>query len=307
MFGRRATSDIHSEARGAVPNGGRSVLGVGACGGCGGARNGESGVAGNEWFQGNPLVELNDIDFAYRGYGDGETHPVLRDFSMTIQRGECVALLGPNGAGKTTIMRIINALEFPSDGEYRLGGTTVTRSMIKSKNSLFAKSLHQHVGFVFQNSDTQLFCPSVEEEIAFGPMQMGLPSEEITQRVHDVIALFGLEHLRDRAPYRLSGGEKKRVAIACCMSLNPDLLVLDEPTDGLDERNTDVVVSVLRAFVQAGKTILFSTHHSDIVTQLDARIVRIEPLTDSMADGSTDNSEDGLADGSMNDPAMTEC
>ncbi|RSX53645.1 cobalt ABC transporter ATPase [Bifidobacterium goeldii] len=245
-----------------------------------GTRNANSSV-GAEWFRGDPLVELSDIDFSYRGHSDGHAHPVLRGFSMTINRGECVALLGPNGAGKTTIMRIINALEFPDSGDYRLGGTSVKRSIVEAKNSLFAKALHQHVGFVFQNSDTQLFCPSVEEEIAFGPMQMGLPDAEVTHRVDDVIALFGLSQLRDRAPYRLSGGEKKRVAIACCMSLNPDLLVLDEPTDGLDERNTDIVVDVLRAFVAAGKTVLISTHHHDIVERLNARIVRITPLVES--------------------------
>lgn len=254
------------------------------------------------WFGGDPLVSLEHIDFSYRdmagaslpsggaddagasgasgasGLTGAGAHPVLRDFSMTIARGECVALLGPNGSGKTTIMRMINALEFPDAGTYRCGGTPVTRAAIETKNSLFAKALHQRIGFVFQNSDTQLFCPSVEEEIAFGPMQMGLPDAEVDRRVDDMVALFGLERFRQRAPYHLSGGEKKRVAIACCMSMNPDLLVLDEPTDGLDERNTDVVVDVLRSFVQAGKTILFSTHHHDIVERMSPRIITVHPI-----------------------------
>lgn len=229
-----------------------------------------------------PLVELDHIGFSYHDpYGSEtgwqETDAVLHDFSMTIQRGECVALLGPNGVGKTTIMRIINALEFPDAGTYRFCGTAVTRARVEERDGLFAKALHQRIGFVFQNSDTQLFCPSVAEEIAFGPMQMGLDDAEVRARVDDMIALFGLERLRDRAPYRLSGGEKKRVAIACCLSMNPDLLVLDEPTDGLDERNTDVVVRVLRAFVEAGKTVLLSTHHHDIVERLEARVVRVTP------------------------------
>lgn len=229
-----------------------------------------------------PLVELDHIGFSYHDpYGSGidsqETDAVLHDFSMTIRRGECVALLGPNGVGKTTIMRIINALEFPDAGTYRFCGTAVTRARVEERDGLFAKALHQRIGFVFQNSDTQLFCPSVAEEIAFGPMQMGLDEAEVRARVDDMIALFGLERLRDRAPYRLSGGEKKRVAIACCLSMNPDLLVLDEPTDGLDERNTDVVVRVLRAFVEAGKTVLLSTHHHDIVERLEASVVRVTP------------------------------
>ncbi|KFJ02974.1 cobalt ABC transporter ATPase [Bifidobacterium subtile] len=300
------------------------------------------------WFQGEPLVELRDIDFSYREYetaeggddgsknssrgnadnsdvrsdvatvgarGDmrggardgprGDTqgtaqgntrqinaqqgfasrqghnrrpwtaHTVLDKVSLTIERGECVALLGPNGSGKTTLMRIINALEFPDAGEYRYAGTSVTRKLVQAKNSAFAKTLHQRIGFVFQNSDTQLFCPSVEEEIAFGPLQMGLSQTMVRQRVEDMIGIFGMESMRQRAPYRLSDGEKKRVAIAACLSLNPELLVLDEPTDGLDERNTDMVVRVLQAFVASGKTILFSTHHRDIVRRLDARVADV--------------------------------
>ena len=129
----------------------------------------------NSWFRGDPLVELNHIDFSYKDYGDADdetsSHAVLRDFSLTVERGERVALLGPNGSGKTTLMRIINALEFPDSGEYRFGGTPVVREEVEAKNSLFAKALHQRIGFVFQSSDTQLFCPSVEEEIAFGPLQ----------------------------------------------------------------------------------------------------------------------------------------
>lgn len=136
----------------------------------------------NSWFRGDPLVELNHIDFSYKDYGDADdetsSHAVLRDFSLTVERGERVALLGPNGSGKTTLMRIINALEFPDSGEYRFGGTPVVREEVEAKNSLFAKALHQRIGFVFQSSDTQLFCPSVEEEIAFGPLQMGLPDAE---------------------------------------------------------------------------------------------------------------------------------
>nr|WP_240541390.1 ABC transporter ATP-binding protein [Bifidobacterium santillanense] len=200
---------------------------------------------------------------------------VLDDFNLTVERGECVALLGPNGVGKTTVMRIINALEFPTAGEYRFGGEPVTRAAVEKRNSRFAKALHQRIGFVFQNSDTQLFCPSVGEEIAFGPMQMGLPDAEIDRRVNDIVDLFDLGEYVDRAPYRLSGGEKKRVAVACVMSLNPDLMVLDEPTDGLDEANTALVVRVLKAYVEAGKTVLLSTHHHDIVEALGARIVRM--------------------------------
>lgn len=171
-----------------------------------GRRGNLAAVFGAEGESG-PLVELDHIGFSYHdpygsGAGSRETDAVLHDFSMTIRRGECVALLGPNGVGKTTIMRIINALEFPDAGTYRFCGTAVTRARVEERDGLFAKALHQRIGFVFQNSDTQLFCPSVAEEIAFGPMQMGLDDAEVRARVDDMIALFGLERLRDRAPYR---------------------------------------------------------------------------------------------------------
>ncbi|NMN01072.1 cobalt ABC transporter ATPase [Bifidobacterium sp. DSM 109958] len=230
------------------------------------------------WFSGDPIVELEHVDFAYRAAADmgaGTARPVLHDFSMTVRRGECVALLGPNGSGKTTIMTIVNALAFPDAGTYRLGGTPVERARVEARDSPFAKALHQRVGYVFQNAEVQLFCPSVREEIAFGPQQMGLPDAEVDRRVRDMAALFGLDALLERPPYQLSGGERKRVALACVMSMNPDLLVLDEPTDGLDERNTDVLVRALRGFAAAGKTVLFSTHHDDIVRELGARVVRL--------------------------------
>jgi cobalt/nickel transport system ATP-binding protein len=226
------------------------------------------------WFNGDPLLSLDNIEFAY-GDADSGARPVLDGYSMRINRGEVVSLTGPNGSGKTTLMRIINALEFPNAGQYRLGGTLVTRVLMQ--NQSFAKQLHQKIGFVFQNSDTQLFCPSVQEEIAFGPRQMGLSEEEIEHRVNSISSMFQLERLMDRAPYRLSGGEKKRVAIACCLSLRPELLVLDEPTDGLDEDNTWLVIRLLRALAQSGMTILISTHHSDIVEALEARRVAVFP------------------------------
>ena len=223
-----------------------------------------------------PLVELRGACFAYPGVDGDPAREVLRGFDMVLDRGESVALLGPNGSGKTTIMRILNGLEFLSAGEYRFDGNPITRETLADKR--FAKRLHQRIGFVFQNSETQLFCPSVAEEIAFGPAQMGLPDEEIRRRTSDILRLFELERFSDRAPYRLSGGEKKRVAIACCMSLNPDLLVLDEPTDGLDERNTALVVRVLNQFVAAGKSILVSTHHHDIVEALHSRRIPVHPI-----------------------------
>ena len=121
------------------------------------------------------------------------------------------------------------------------------------------------MGFVFQNADAQLFCATVGEEVAFGPAQMGLPADELERRVRDAMGLFQVADLADVSPYQLSGGQKKRVALAAVVSMNPDILVLDEPTNGLDEDSCDIVVNFLLAYVAAGKTVLMSTHHQDLV------------------------------------------
>lgn len=215
----------------------------------------------------DPVMAFDHVSFAY---GD---HTVVDDVSFQIGRGEIVALLGPNGSGKTTIMRIMNGLEFPSAGEVRFEGEPITRAALADQ--ITAKRFHQRLGFVFQNADDQLFCPSVEEEVAFGPAQMGLSDEEIDRRVTDALALFGIGGLAPLAPYRLSGGQKKRVALASIVSMNPDALVLDEPTNGLDEDSADAVTAFLLAYARAGKTVVVSTHHRDFVEELGARPIRI--------------------------------
>ena len=144
------------------------------------------------------------------------------------------------------------------------------------KDSAAAQRFHQRVGFVFQNADAQLFCATVGEEVAFGPAQMGLPADELDRRVHDAMELFQVADLVDASPYQLSGGQKKRVALAAVVSMNPDILVLDEPTNGLDEDSCDIVVNFLLAYVAAGKTVLMSTHHQDLVRRLGARAIYID-------------------------------
>ena len=164
-----------------------------------------------------PLIEFSHVSFAY---GDAT---VVDDVSFAVNHGEIVALLGPNGCGKTTLMRIMNGLEFADSGTVMFEGERVDRAL--AKDELAAKRLHQRMGYVFQNADDQLFCPSVEEEAAFGPAQMGLPEEEVDRRVADALALFSISDLAPLAPYRLSGGQKKRVTLAAIVSMNPDVLV----------------------------------------------------------------------------------
>ena len=226
---------------------------------------GASGAAGAEV---TPLIEFRDVVFSYAG------HTVVDGVSLQVNRGELVALLGPNGCGKTTIMRLINGLEVPSAGTYLFDGETVDAAYLA--DPVRSQRFHQRVGFVFQNADAQLFCATVGEEVAFGPAQMGLPADELERRVRDAMELFQVADLVDASPYQLSGGQKKRVALAAIVSMNPDILVLDEPTNGLDEDSCDIVVNFLLAYVAAGKTVLMSTHHQDLVRRLSARAIYID-------------------------------
>ena len=199
---------------------------------------------------------------------------IFSDFSLDIDSGVRLCVCGPNGCGKTTIMRLINGLELADAGAYLFDGRVVDAAYLK--DSTAAQKFHQRVGFVFQNADAQLFCATVGEEVAFGPAQMGLPADELERRVCDAMELFQVADLVDASPYQLSGGQKKRVALAAVVSMNPDILVLDEPTNGLDEDSCDIVVNFLLAYVAAGKTVLMSTHHQDLVRRLGARAIYID-------------------------------
>ena len=174
------------------------------------------------------MITLEKVCFAY------EHEVALRYVNLQIEKGDSVVIQGPNGCGKSTLIRLLNGIIYPSEGHYFYNDHEITEKALKDRQ--FAKWFHQQMGYVFQNADTQLFCGSVEEEIAFGPVQMGLSETEIRQRTEDCLQLFGIEKLRERPPYHLSGGEKRKVSLACILSLNPEVLILDEPLAGLDEK-----------------------------------------------------------------------
>lgn len=214
-----------------------------------------------------PIIECNNLCYAYDNY------IALRQVNFTVSAGETVVLQGPNGCGKSTLLKLLNGLLFPAEGTFRFQGKDITEKTLKDKR--FAKEFHQKVGFIFQDSSLQLFTGSVEEEIAFGPRQMGLSEEAVTQRVNDVLQLTGLTALRDRAPYHLSGGEKKKTAIACILSMNPEVLVLDEPLAGLDTKTQQWLVSFLKELQSAGKTLIISTHNNALAEELGHRFIRM--------------------------------
>lgn len=208
----------------------------------------------------HPLIEFRDFCYAY------ESEPVLRHIDLEIDAGDSVVLMGYNGSGKSTLLKAMNGLVFPQQGAYLFDGTAVTPETMKDQ--AFAKRLHQRVGFIFQDSDAQLFCSSVEEEVAFGPRQMGLPEDEVERRVADACRLLGIERLRKRAPYHLSGGEKKKTAIACILSMNPDVYCFDEPLNGLDVKTRDWLYGFLQTLKESGKTLIVSTHDQSLADAL---------------------------------------
>lgn len=213
------------------------------------------------------MIELNDISYAY--YQDN----VLNHFSLNIKEGESIAICGDNGSGKSTLLKLINGLIFPQTGYYKFDGVEITEKQMEI--SEYSKQFHQRVGFVWQNPDTQLFCSSVEEELAFGPVQMGLAEDEIQKRVNDTLELLDLTKLRDRPPYYLSGGEKKKTAIASILTMNPSVWTLDEPLSSLDRKTREWLIEFLQALKKAGKTIIFSSHESSLVEALADRTVSV--------------------------------
>lgn len=206
------------------------------------------------------MISLEKVCYAY----DHEV--ALRYVDLHIEKGDSLVVQGPNGCGKSTLIKVLNGIIFPSEGHYYYKKHEITEKSLKDKK--FAKWFHQQMGYVFQNADTQLFCGSVEEEIAFGPIQMGLSDEEVKKRTQDCMKLFGIEKLRERPPYHLSGGEKRKVSLACILSLNPEVLILDEPLAGLDEKTQGMLTEFLQNFHRAGKTLITITHNHQLAEKL---------------------------------------
>ena len=206
------------------------------------------------------MIQFDDVCYAY----DGE--PVLRHVDFAIDEGQAVVLSGPNGAGKSTLLRMINGLIYPEIGSYTFEGQSITEKQMREHK--YSKWFHQRVGFIWQDPAVQLFCGSVEEELAFGPQQMGLSEVETDQRVREAMELLGITRLASRAPYTLSGGEKKKTAIASVLTMNPSVWTLDEPLSALDQATQDWLVEFLQALKQAGKTLIFSTHDRRLARDL---------------------------------------
>nr|CAA63958.1 cbiO [Methanothermobacter thermautotrophicus] len=206
------------------------------------------------------IIEAVNIRYTYP---DGTE--ALKGIDFHAKKGEVVALLGPNGAGKSTLFLHFNGILQPTSGKVLVDGKEIDYS----KSGLI--KVRQKVGIVFQNPDDQLFAPRVDEDVAFGPLNMGLDEDEVEERVKDALRKVGMSGTRTD-PHHLSGGEKKRVAIAGILAMKPDIMILDEPTSGLDPRGASQILRLLHELNEEGMTIIISTHDVDLAPLYSDRI-----------------------------------
>lgn len=223
-----------------------------------------------------PLFDLRDVGYKYAG-----RQVALDGVSLRIWPGERVALLGANGSGKSTLLKILDGVMAPTGGTIRALGRDVAAVAAGEEGYSF----HREVGLVFQDPDIQLFSATVLDDVAFGPLQLGLTQDEVRERTDEALAEMGIAHLADRAPFELSGGEKKRAAIASVLSLRPQVVLLDEPTASLDPRTKWVLVDLIQRLAAAGRTLIVATHELDIVPLIADRAVVLSEQGRVVADG----------------------
>lgn len=200
------------------------------------------------------MLKVKDVFYSY---DDGTT--ALNGINLEVKKGEIVALLGKNGAGKSTLFLQFNGILRPDSGEIFIEG----KPLKYNKKSLV--NARQKVGIVFQNPDDQIFAPTVEEDVAFGPLNLKLPIDEVRKRVTDALRRVGMEGFEKKAPHYLSGGQKKRIAIAGILAMKPEIMILDEPMAGLDPVGAAKIINLLKELNEEGITILISTHDVNII------------------------------------------
>jgi cobalt/nickel transport system ATP-binding protein len=198
------------------------------------------------------LFEVENVTYRYQQIA------ALDSLTLNIAGGTRIALLGANGSGKSTLLRLLDGLYFAASGDVRFRGETLTEE--RFADDAFAHDFRRRVGLIFQNPDVQLFNPTVFDEVAFGPLQLRWPKAEVRDRVLATLEQLRITHLKDRVPHRLSGGEKKRVALASVLVLDPEVLLLDEPTAALDPRSQSQVIDLLLEWRGGSKSVITATH-----------------------------------------------
>ena len=215
-----------------------------------------------------PAFQLEQVSYDYEGI------PAIHELSLSIEHGERVALVGANGSGKSTLLRILDGLYFAPVGSVRFDGEILTAERLRADGFGFA--FRRRVALVLQNPDAQLFNPTVFDEVAYAPLQLQWKREDVLRRVADTLSLMALDALRDRPPYRLSGGEKKRVALASVLVLDPEVLLLDEPTAALDPRSQGQLIDLIQQWKGTNKTIVTATHQLDILEDIADRVIVLD-------------------------------
>ncbi|MDD5691830.1 MAG: ABC transporter ATP-binding protein [Candidatus Omnitrophica bacterium] len=232
------------------------------------------------------IFALKDVYFSYLG-----KFPALRGIDLEIKKGQKVSVIGANGSGKSTLLQILDGLIFADKGEIGFRGRKLNEKIFYDPG--FSRDFRRRVGFVFQNPDVQLFCPTVKEDIVFGPLQLGLEKNEIVKRLEKLVEGLGIGALLERQPHQLSVGEKRKVAIASTLIIEPEVLILDEPTAGIDPLTTRHIIDLLIEENLAGSTIITSTHDLHIVEEMsdvvyvfgmDKKIVKSGPAEDILND-----------------------
>jgi len=224
------------------------------------------------------IFEAKNLNYDYPG-----KIPALRQVNFIIGAGELVALVGANGSGKSTLLKLLDGLIFPTDGELLAFRQLLYEKTFK--DSTFVAEFRRKVGLVFQDPDVQLFSSTVWDEVTFGPLQLGISKDEVVSRGKEVLALLNIAHLRERPPYLLSGGEKKKVSLASVLSLRPQVLLLDEPTTGLDPWSQGNLIDFLFQWADKEKSMVFSTQDLDIVEEIATRVIVIGAEHNILADG----------------------
>jgi len=212
------------------------------------------------------MIKLEGVSYSYY-----DRIPALSDISLEIGKGENVAIIGANGSGKSTLLQVMGGLRDPSRGKLFFRGSEISERSLRDKGTL--KFFRERVGYVFQDSDVQLFCPTVLDELLYGPLQLEIDEREAMARALEIMQMLNIEHLKDRPSYMLSGGEKKRVALGSILTINPEVLLLDEPINGLDPKTQCFLMELVLALNGAGKTIVTATHDLTLVDEMQARVV----------------------------------
>lgn len=212
-----------------------------------------------------PIVEVCSLSYTY----PGSPKPTLTNVNLSVEEGEFILLTGPSGCGKTTLCRCLNGL-IPNSYGGEFTGKVIVDGLVTTEHPVY--EIAQHVGLVFQNPENELFCTSVEREVAFGPENLALPRDEIRKRVEESLAMVGISHLRDKSPEELSGGEQQKVAIAALLAMKPKILVLDEPTANLDPASAQSVLNtLLKLNEESGVTMILVEHRLEMVAHMADR------------------------------------